>query len=111
MLLDLSSAFDTIDHQIFLNVLQNDFGIIGSVHKWFASYLSGRKQRLIIKGSISYDFHVSCSVSKASCTGPILVMIIIIIIITIIIIKLLLVFLGSLIYSISVLPFTFRFSR
>ena len=70
VLLDLSSAFDTIDHQIFLNVLQNDFGIIGSAHKWFVSYLSGRKQRVLINDCISYDFHVSCGVPKGSCTGP-----------------------------------------
>ena len=70
MLLDLSSAFDTIDHQIFLNVLQNDFGIIGSAHKWFVSYLSGRKQRVLINDCISSDFHVSCGVPNGSCTGP-----------------------------------------
>ena len=35
VLLNLSAAFD----QILFNVLENDFGIIGSAHKWFASYL------------------------------------------------------------------------
>ena len=44
VLLNLSAAFD----QILLNVLENDFGIVGSAHKWFASYLSGRKQRVLI---------------------------------------------------------------
>ena len=48
VLLDLGVAFDTIDHQILLKVLENDFEIIGSAHKWFASYLSGRKQRVQI---------------------------------------------------------------
>ena len=44
VLLDLRrAAFDTIDHQILLNVLGNDFGIIGSAHKWFSSHLTGRK--------------------------------------------------------------------
>ena len=44
MLLDLSATFDTIDRQILLNVLGNDFGIIGSAHKRFASYLTGLKE-------------------------------------------------------------------
>ena len=72
VLLDLSAAFDTIDHQILLNVLGNDFGIIGSAHKWFASYLTGRKQRVLINGHTSDDFHLSCGVPQASCMGPIL---------------------------------------
>ena len=41
VLLNLSAAFHTIDHQILLNVLESHFEIIGSVHKWFASYLPG----------------------------------------------------------------------
>ena len=72
VLLDLSAAFDTIDHQILLNVLGNDFGIIGSAHKWFASYLTGRKQRVLINDHTSYDFHLSCGVPQGSCMGPIL---------------------------------------
>ena len=72
VLLDLSAAFDTIDHQILLNVLQNNFGIIGSAHDWFASYLSGRKQRVLINVRTSDDFHLSCGVPQGSCMGPVL---------------------------------------
>ena len=46
VLLDLSAAFDTIEHKILLDVLGNNFGIIDSAHEWFASCLSGRKQRV-----------------------------------------------------------------
>lgn len=72
MLLDLSAAFDTIDHQILLNVLENDFGIIGSAHKWFASYQSGRKQRVLTNDRTSNDFHLSCGAPQGSSMGPIL---------------------------------------
>ena len=42
VLLDLSNAFDTIDHLGFLLRLQEDYGVSGGVNDWTASYLSER---------------------------------------------------------------------
>ena len=45
-LLDLSAAFDTVDHDTLLRRLQTSYGFDGIVIKQFISYLSGRVQYL-----------------------------------------------------------------
>ena len=49
MLLDLSAAFDTLDHATLLKHMQNRFKITGSVLKWIESYLSDRSQAVVLK--------------------------------------------------------------
>ena len=44
LMLDLSAAFDTVDHQTLLHRLSNRFGIHGVACEWFTSYLSESKQ-------------------------------------------------------------------
>ena len=49
-LLDLSSAFDTVDHQILFDRLQFSYGCEGAVLGWFRSYLTGRSQYIRYNG-------------------------------------------------------------
>jgi hypothetical protein len=59
--LDLSAAFDTIDHSTLLHRLRTSFGVTGAPYKWIESYLSGRSQFVTVRG------HKSCTTSL--CTG------------------------------------------
>ncbi len=52
--MDLSAAFDTIDHNILLNRLENFVGISGSAFAWFKSYLSDRHQFVAVNEEVSY---------------------------------------------------------
>ena len=55
VMLDLSAAFDTIDHTIFVNRLCHTFHIKVCAQKWFASYLQKRKYRVCISGEFSKE--------------------------------------------------------
>ena len=51
--LDISAAFDTIDHDILLQVLKNQYGINGKALDWYNSYLHPRFCMVQVKGSKS----------------------------------------------------------
>ena len=70
--LDLSAAFDTIDHTILLSRLQTSFGISGLTLAWFHSYLEGRSQFVHIGCSTSTVTLCTMSVPQGSVLGPML---------------------------------------
>ncbi len=72
VLLDLSAAFDTIDHNIILNRLENFVGISGSALAWFKSYLSDRHQFVAVNEEVSYRSQVQYGVPQGSVLGPLL---------------------------------------
>ena len=72
LLLDLSAAFDTVDHDILLFRLQQRFGVTGKPLLWFKSYLSNRMQYVSVDGAASSDHALQCGVPQGSVLGPIL---------------------------------------
>ena len=71
-LLDLSAAFDTVDHDILFNTLLSHFGISGSALSWFKSYLTNRSQTVIIENQKSKSQNLQFGVPQGSVLGPIL---------------------------------------
>ena len=72
VLLDLSSAFDTIDHRVLLSRLQDHVGVCDIPLKWFTSYLAGRSQRVYIDGHFSTTQFLRYGVPQGSVLGPLL---------------------------------------
>jgi retron-type reverse transcriptase len=68
---DLAKAFDTVDHDILLNKLEN-YGIRGTQLKWFASYFENRAQRVFCNGTLSELGLIKYGVPQGSNLGPLL---------------------------------------
>ena len=70
VLLDLSAAFDTIDHSILLSRLQTEYGIKETALQWFTSYLTGRSSRVSVNGKYSETHYTRFGVPQGSVLGP-----------------------------------------
>ena len=72
VLLDLSTAYDTVDHGILLSRLSNRFGITGTVLEWFRSSLSDCTQFVQVNGACSASHVLEFGVPQGSALGPLL---------------------------------------
>ncbi|KAK3530038.1 hypothetical protein QTP86_009959 [Hemibagrus guttatus] len=71
ILLDLSAAFDTVNHKTLLSTLRS-LGICGTAWEWFASYLDGHSYQVTWKGLTSAPRILSTGVPESSVLGPLL---------------------------------------
>ena len=72
VLLDLSAVFDTVDHQMLLDRLFNQFGVSDGALDWFKSHLSDRSQSVFVNGVSSRSASVKTGVPQGSVLGPLL---------------------------------------
>ena len=72
--LDISKAFDRVWHKGLLFKLKS-FGINANLLLWFESYLTGRRQRVLINGEASAWFYINAGVPQGSILGPLLFLI------------------------------------
>ena len=72
--LDLSKAFDTVDHSILFDKLEHS-GIRGLALKWIKSYFLNRLQFVEYNGHVSSRTNTSCGIPQGSILGPLLLFI------------------------------------
>ena len=71
---DLKKAFDTVDHDIFIEKLDH-YGVRGVAKDWFISYLKGRRQFVVIENETSSSQEILTGVPQGSALGPLLFLI------------------------------------
>ena len=69
---DFSKAFDTVSHDIILNKLKTQYNIDGALLKFFANYLQGRRQRVVLENVEPECVDILSGVPQGSILGPIL---------------------------------------
>ena len=72
VILDLSAAFDTVDHDLHLDVPEKKFGIVGTARSWYESYLMPRRFRVAVGDSISQPRQLDYLVPQGSVQGAFL---------------------------------------
>ena len=68
---DISKSFDHVWHEGLIYKLKAA-GVSGDVLRWFQSYLSGRRQRVVLPGSFSEWVYIKAGVPQGSILGPLL---------------------------------------
>ena len=71
-LLDLSSAFDCVDHSLLLQRLERTFGLSGMVLRWLTSYITSRSQQVAFCSQLSSTQSVQFGVPQGSDLGLLL---------------------------------------
>ena len=72
-LLDLSAAFDTVDHDFLINRLYHSFGLRDNALSWIKSFITGRTQTVRVGDQYSVYSEIDYGVSQGSVLGQILV--------------------------------------
>ena len=71
VMLDLSAAFDVVDHEILIKKLEL-YGFEDSAISWLKSYLSERSQQVYVEGCLSDSLELEAGVPQGSILGPLL---------------------------------------
>ena len=72
VILDLSAAFDTVNHDLLLEVLEKQYGVVGAAREWYTSYLNPRQFKVGFRGTTTQLRQLDYSVPQGSVQGAFL---------------------------------------